>query len=98
MALVYLFSNFVLIGIQKWVHFGNINCAQANSCNDFNVRGTPTIRIFYPRTNNGNYGLDIKSSNNVEYMKKIVFDQIEISQSKSLLPKGREVPNFSPIR
>ena len=93
--MIYLFR---FIGLKQWVRFGNINCAQADSCNDFNVRGTPTIRIFYPRTNNGDYGLDIKSSNNVEYMKKIVIDQMEISQSKGLLPKGREIPNFSPIR
>ena len=82
----------------NWVRFGVINCAQADSCNDFNVRGTPTIRIFYPRTNVGEFGLDIKSNNNVAYWKNIVFDQVEISQSKGLFPKDVGIPNLLPLR
>ena len=85
-------------GWNKWVRFGVINCAQADSCNDFNVRGTPTIRIFYPRTNLGSYGLDIKSATNVAYWKDIIFSHLEISQSKGLLPKGRNIPNLMPMR
>ena len=30
------------------VRIGVINCAQQSKCNDFNIDGTPTIRIFYP--------------------------------------------------
>ena len=82
----------------NWVSFGVMNCAQADSCNDFNVRGTPTIRIFYPRTNLGEFGLDIKSNNNIAYWKNIVFDHVEISQSKGLFPKEVGIPNLMPLR
>ena len=84
---------------KKWVKFGVINCAQATTCNQFNIRGTPTIRILYPTTpaNIGNYGLDIKSVTNVDYWKNIVFDHIEICQSKGVLPT-QELPNLIPMR
>ena len=35
------------------VRIGVINCAQQSSCNDFNIAGTPTIRIFYPGMTSG---------------------------------------------
>ena len=83
----------------KWVKFGVVNCAQATTCNEFNIRGTPTIRIIYPRipANIGNYGLDIKSVMNVKYWKNIVIDHIQIAQAKGILPK-QELPNLMPIR
>ena len=83
----------------KWVKFGVINCAQATTCNQFNVQGTPTIRMLYPRTpeNIGNYGLDIKSVTTVEYWKNIVLNHIELCQAKGILPT-QELPNLITMR
>lgn len=97
----YLFFRWYIYFIEwkKWVRFGVINCAQADKCNDFNIQGTPTVRIIYPDTasNIRNYGLDIESVSNTEYWKNIVFQHVEISQAKGKLPKER-MPNLIPLR
>ena len=83
----------------KWVKVAAINCATQDSCNDFSIQGTPTIRIIYPQTPNviGNYGVNIEASTAVPFWRSVVLHHAEVSQAKNVLPK-HEMPNLLPLR
>jgi len=36
-----------------------VNCAEQESCSDFGIQGTPTVRFFLPNLPAGSTGIDI---------------------------------------
>lgn len=38
-----------------------LNCAEQDSCAEFDIQGTPTLRLFYPNAVQGDQGIDIEA-------------------------------------
>lgn len=67
------------------VRIGAINCAQQVTCNNFNIRGTPTIRVFFPRIKSG-LGIEIPHNMDVSFNRGEILKSIEVVQSHQLMP------------
>ena len=80
----------MLIFCLEWhgmVKFGAVNCAQQDSCSNFHVVGTPTIRVFPPKTQPNNIGLVVEANMDIKYWHSTVLNYVEASQVNGLLPK-----------
>ena len=58
---------------------------QQNICNSLNIRGTPSVRIFYPGLASG-VGVFVPHSMDLTFNRGEILKAIEIAQSHQLIP------------
>ena len=77
----------IFVSIADWtdyVKIAAINCAEQNSCADYNIQGTPTIRAFFPNTPHG-IGQDMDLSfQTVNYLRANVLILMGNMQSQGI--------------
>jgi len=74
--------------IKDWsplVRVASINCAD-QSCDRYQIEGTPTTRIFHPNTpantmDSSYYGFDVPVKNDLEYYIKIILYNLGVSKN-----------------
>ena len=78
----------------KWVKIAAINCAQQD-CGDYDIRGTPTVRVFGPQYSGPNkngtkdIGLDVVARHELEYWYETILEKTENVQRKEQDLKDR---------
>merc|ERR1711892_48614 len=89
------------------VKFAAINCAE-QSCDRYQIQGTPTVRLFHPRTSPNRldsafYGFNLPVNNDKEYFLDNILYNIEVAESRGVqipvnLKMIRNVPESSKNR
>lgn len=90
------FNQFCLAGWDKHVKIAAINCAQQQECADYDIRGTPTIRAFYPNTPaaEGNIGENINLElHTADYLKGEV-----LRRMASMQTQGQSKPDMPSLQ
>ena len=81
------FLNHISIVWNEWVKLAAINCAQ-QECQDYNITGTPTVRMFGPRytgPKSGSTGVDIVAHGEAEFWYSAILENIELLQREEQL-------------
>ncbi len=77
-----------------------LNCAEQESCADFGIGGTPTVRLFLPGSTRGERGIDLRShaAGGAAGLAHQVLDQLSRAPQGSRLPPSFPMPKtFEPL-
>lgn len=83
-----------VVGWKPHVQIAALNCAEQESCNNFLITGTPTLRVFYPNTLSESIGVELHEFDQPNLADEVL-THILTAQRQQML---KQLPSLEPFR